>query len=42
MMYTIYSLGEIVGRKTVGGQTRGVVCSRVAHMWYTNMGVACC
>ena len=29
-------------RRTAGGQTRGVVGSRVAHMWYTNMGVARC
>ena len=29
-------------RRTVGGQSGGVVCSRVTHMWYTNMGVARC
>ena len=26
----------------MGGRTRGVVGSLVAHMWYTNMGVARC
>ena len=33
---------QLDSRRTVGGQTRGVVGSRVAHMWYTNMGVARC
>ena len=33
---------QLDSRRTVGGQTRGVVGSLVAHMWYTNMGVARC
>ena len=37
-----FPTAQLDSRRTVGGQTRGVVGSRVAHMWYTNMGVARC
>ena len=37
-----FPTARLESRRTVGGQTRGVVGSRVARMWYTNMGVARC
>jgi hypothetical protein len=37
-----FPTARLDSRRTVEGQTRGVVGSRVAHMWHTNMGVARC
>jgi hypothetical protein len=37
-----FPTAQLDSRRTVGCQTRGVVGSLVAHMWYTNMGVARC
>ena len=37
-----FPTAQLDSRRAVRGQTRGVVGSRVAHMWYTNMGVARC
>ena len=31
-----FPIAQLDSMRTVGGQTRGVVGSRVAHMWYTN------